>query len=158
MPSYRSGGAIAYEPDSWPSDPQDAVQGTQYQRTMSFRAGAAIELYELVMLDTSDTTGFEGYTVIPSAAGAVGANADLVMGVAQRAASDGDTVEVVVGGYTLVQAADGITAGQVLTTFNTNDGEVEDGTVGTHTIIGVAVTATGTPLAGHVFMKLHPRI
>lgn len=157
MPGYRQGSTIAWYPDSWPAI-ADGVQGTQYQKTMMFRAGEALEAAELVMFDVSDTTTFLGQTVIAHTGTGDGGDAQRVVGVTLASASDGDPVEVVVAGYCICQADGDVAAGNALTSDGTVDGQVHAATLdGTMPLLGVALEADGATVTGQVWMLLYPR-
>lgn len=158
MPSYRQGGAIAYEPDSYDSDFDEAVQGTQYVKVMSFRAGEDLENAELVMFDVADSTNFLGHTVIAAAGASDGVDAQLVAGVTLESALDGGTVKVAVGGFCYCQADGAVSAGNALTNDGTVDGQVHAATIdGTDPILGVALEDDGDTVTGQVWMLLYPR-
>lgn len=150
----RQGSTISYQDEELD---RSRVDGTQYRRTMTFRAGEALEAAELVMIDTSDSTGFLGRTVIAASGGADGTNAQLVVGVTLEEAEDGDEVEVVVAGYCYVQADGAVAAGNALTNDGAVDGQVHAATIGTHEVIGVALEADGAVVSGQSWILLYPR-
>jgi hypothetical protein len=115
---------------------------------MFVRAKSTLTIYDCCIVDTADTATVS-FEVIPS--DTAGDNALDVVGVAQNAFTDEYYGWVVVAGECVVNAAAGVTAGLFIDTHS--GGQVDDSTAA-GTLIGKALSATGTPVSGTIRARI----
>ena len=116
---------------------------------MFVQAGVAVEAYDCVVNNAIATP----LVVKPTAAD--GAKDYTITGIAQNAIALNSYGWVVIRGECVVKGASGITAGQYLDTNGSSgdDGQCDDSTTA-ETLIGTALTATGTPVASTVAVRV----
>ena len=123
--------------------------GLKGDRTWMFvKAAGALAVYDCCIVNAADTATVS-FEVIQS--DTAGDNSLDVVGVAQNAIALNSYGWIVVRGECVVNGAASITAGQFLDTHT--GGQVDDSTAA-GTLIGKALTATGTPVASTVAMRL----
>ena len=123
--------------------------GLKGDRTWMFvKAAGAIAVYDCCIVNAADTATVS-FEVIQS--DTAGDNSLDVVGVAQNAIALNSYGWIVVRGECVVNGAAGITAGLFL---DTHSGGQVDGSTAAGTLIGKALTGTGTPVASTVAMRL----
>ena len=123
--------------------------GLKGDRTWIFvKAAVALAIYDCAIVNSADTAT-SSFEVRPS--DAAGDNPLDVVGVAQNAIALNAYGWVVCSGECVVNGAAGITAGLLLDTHT--GGQVDDSTV-VGTLIGKALSATGTPVASTIRARL----
>ena len=123
--------------------------GLKGDRTWIFvKAIAALTIYDCCIISAADTaTGSFG--VIQS--DAAGDNNLDVVGVAQHAIGINEYGWIVCDGEAVVNAAAGVTAGLFIDTHT--GGQVDDSTAA-GTLLGKALSATGTPVSGTIRARI----
>lgn len=116
---------------------------------MFVKAGVVVEAYDCVVNNAVSTP----LVVKPTAADA--AKDYTITGIAQNAIALDSYGWVVIRGECVVKGAAGITAGLYLDTNGSSgdDGQCDDSTTA-ETLIGTALTATGTPVASTVAVRV----
>lgn len=112
------------------------------------KAAAALTIYDCCIVSAADTAT-SSFEVIQS--DAAGDNNLDVVGVAQNAIGLNEYGWIVYEGEAVVNAAAGVTAGLFIDTHT--GGQVDDSTAA-GTLIGKALSATGTPVSGTIRARI----
>ena len=123
--------------------------GLKGDRTWIFvKATTALVIYDCAIVKTADTAT-ASYEVAPS--DAAGDNSLDVVGVAQNAIAENSYGWIVCDCEAVVNAAAGVTAGLFIDTHT--GGQVDDST-DAGTLIGKALSPTGTPVSGTIRARI----
>lgn len=115
----------------------DLATASNRRQIETFLSGGTIPALSPVKFDTSATGSARAVTVVKT-----GSDGDPGIGIALKAASSGDKVEVVVAGYVENALSSGtINAGEYV---QCADGKVKAATAGTHDLFGVALEAAAS--------------